>query len=177
MKESGHLRMRIALGNFFTGPGSIARSYRAGFSTTISVSETMAIRLSRSGVISNVCSCCNSDIALHMLAQDSRLREELVLNLIRSDTLSPQLTEWAQHSVSCGDRVSLRIRFSTSSSRRRLSCASICSSRACSSNMLAQDSRLREELVLNLIRSDTLSPQLTEWAQRLISAVIQTSSP
>ena len=27
---------------------------------------------------------------LHMLAQDSRLREELVLNLIRSDTLSPQ---------------------------------------------------------------------------------------
>lgn len=33
---------------------------------------------------------------LHMLAQDSRLREELVLNLIRSDSLSPQLTEWAQ---------------------------------------------------------------------------------
>ncbi|HBV40851.1 MAG TPA: carbohydrate diacid regulon transcriptional regulator CdaR, partial [Erwinia sp.] len=33
---------------------------------------------------------------LHMLAQDSRLREELVLNLIRSDTLSPALTEWAQ---------------------------------------------------------------------------------
>ncbi|WP_147195383.1 CdaR family transcriptional regulator [Pantoea sp. MBD-2R] len=33
---------------------------------------------------------------LHMLAQDSRLREELVLNLIRSDTLSPALIEWAQ---------------------------------------------------------------------------------
>lgn len=33
---------------------------------------------------------------LHMLAQDSRLREELVLNLIRSDTLSPALSEWAQ---------------------------------------------------------------------------------
>ncbi|RPE04297.1 CdaR family transcriptional regulator [Candidatus Pantoea deserta] len=33
---------------------------------------------------------------LHMLAQDSRLREELVLNLIRSETLTPQLTEWAQ---------------------------------------------------------------------------------
>ena len=33
---------------------------------------------------------------LHMLAQDSRLREELVLNLIRSDTLSPALVEWAQ---------------------------------------------------------------------------------
>ncbi|MCP1438045.1 carbohydrate diacid regulator [Erwinia persicina] len=33
---------------------------------------------------------------LHMLAQDSRLREELVLNLIRSDTLSPALNEWAQ---------------------------------------------------------------------------------
>ncbi len=30
---------------------------------------------------------------LHMLAQDSRLREELVLNLIRSDALAPQLTE------------------------------------------------------------------------------------
>ncbi|CAK6496169.1 Carbohydrate diacid regulator [Pantoea sp. Nvir] len=34
-------------------------------------------------------------------------------------------------------------------------------------NMLAQDSRLREELVLNLIRSESLTPQLTEWAQRL----------
>jgi carbohydrate diacid regulator len=33
---------------------------------------------------------------LHMLAQDSRLREELVLNLIRSDTLSPALSEWGQ---------------------------------------------------------------------------------
>ncbi|SFN16579.1 carbohydrate diacid regulator [Izhakiella capsodis] len=33
---------------------------------------------------------------LHMLAQDSRLREELVLNLIRSETPPPTLTEWAQ---------------------------------------------------------------------------------
>lgn len=33
---------------------------------------------------------------LHMLAQDSRLREELVLNLIRSETLSPALMAWAQ---------------------------------------------------------------------------------
>ncbi|GKW31022.1 CdaR family transcriptional regulator [Pectobacterium brasiliense] len=33
---------------------------------------------------------------LHMLAQDSRLREELVLNLIRTDDLSPALMEWAQ---------------------------------------------------------------------------------
>lgn len=33
---------------------------------------------------------------MHMLAQDSRLREELVLNLIRSETLSPALSEWAQ---------------------------------------------------------------------------------
>lgn len=33
--------------------------------------------------------------------------------------------------------------------------------------MLAQDSRLREELVLNLIRTDELSPSLMEWAQRL----------
>jgi len=33
---------------------------------------------------------------LHMLAQDSRLREELVLNLIRMDELSPALMEWAQ---------------------------------------------------------------------------------
>jgi carbohydrate diacid regulator len=33
---------------------------------------------------------------LHMLAQDSRLREELVLNLIRADELSPALMEWAQ---------------------------------------------------------------------------------
>ncbi|RLM30992.1 CdaR family transcriptional regulator [Brenneria salicis] len=33
---------------------------------------------------------------LHILAQDSRLREELVLNLIRTDELSPALMEWAQ---------------------------------------------------------------------------------
>lgn len=33
---------------------------------------------------------------LHILAQDSRLREELVLNLIRTDALSPALAEWAQ---------------------------------------------------------------------------------
>jgi carbohydrate diacid regulator len=33
---------------------------------------------------------------LHMLAQDSRLREELVLNLIRMEQLSPALMEWAQ---------------------------------------------------------------------------------
>ena len=33
---------------------------------------------------------------LHMLAQDSRLREELVLNLIRMDELTPALMEWAQ---------------------------------------------------------------------------------
>lgn len=33
--------------------------------------------------------------------------------------------------------------------------------------MLAQDSRLREELVLNLIRAEEVTPALTEWAQRL----------
>lgn len=33
MKQSGHLRMRVALGNFFTGPGSIARSYRTARTT------------------------------------------------------------------------------------------------------------------------------------------------
>lgn len=33
---------------------------------------------------------------LHLLAQDSRLREELVLSLIRSEVVTPQLTEWAQ---------------------------------------------------------------------------------
>ncbi len=33
---------------------------------------------------------------LHMLARDSRLREELVLNLIRSDELPSVLVEWAQ---------------------------------------------------------------------------------
>jgi carbohydrate diacid regulator len=35
MTESGHLRMRIALGNFFTGPGSIARSYRTAHTTMV----------------------------------------------------------------------------------------------------------------------------------------------
>ncbi|MBK5072000.1 CdaR family transcriptional regulator [Budviciaceae bacterium CWB-B4] len=34
-------------------------------------------------------------------------------------------------------------------------------------NMLAQDSRMREALVLNLIRSDELPTSLMEWAQRL----------
>lgn len=33
---------------------------------------------------------------LHMLAQDSRLREELVLNLIRAEEITPALIEWAQ---------------------------------------------------------------------------------
>src|SRR5471030_1343769 len=33
---------------------------------------------------------------LHMLAQDSNLREELVLNLIRVDEVTPALIEWAQ---------------------------------------------------------------------------------
>lgn len=50
--------------------------------------------------------------------------------------------------------------------------------------MLAQDSRLREELVLNLIRTDDLSPALMEWAQRLgidlnkprVAAVIEVDS-
>lgn len=34
-------------------------------------------------------------------------------------------------------------------------------------HLLAQDSRLREELVLNLIRTEEISPALMEWAQRL----------
>ena len=34
-------------------------------------------------------------------------------------------------------------------------------------NMLAQDSRMREALVLNLIRSDELPTSMVEWAQRL----------
>ncbi|MDR5019601.1 CdaR family transcriptional regulator [Yersinia rochesterensis] len=34
-------------------------------------------------------------------------------------------------------------------------------------HLLAQDSRLREELVLNLIRTEEISPALIEWAQRL----------
>lgn len=50
--------------------------------------------------------------------------------------------------------------------------------------MLAQDSRLREELVLNLIRVDELSPALMEWAQRLgidlnrprVAAVVEVDS-
>jgi carbohydrate diacid regulator len=33
--------------------------------------------------------------------------------------------------------------------------------------LLAQNSRLREELVLSLVRSDTYSPMIYEWAQRL----------
>ncbi|SUG49369.1 carbohydrate diacid transcriptional activator CdaR [Salmonella enterica subsp. arizonae] len=33
MKENGQLRFRVALGNYFTGPGSIARSYRTARTT------------------------------------------------------------------------------------------------------------------------------------------------
>ena len=51
-------------------------------------------------------------------------------------------------------------------------------------SMLAQDSRLREELVLNLIRSESLSSDQIEWAQRLgidlnlprVAAVIEIDS-
>lgn len=50
--------------------------------------------------------------------------------------------------------------------------------------MLAQDSRFREELVLNLIRTEELSPALMEWAHRLgidpnqprVAAVIEVDS-
>lgn len=50
--------------------------------------------------------------------------------------------------------------------------------------LLARDSRLREELVLHLIRSEDTSPELDEWAQRLgvnlkmprIAAVIEIDS-
>lgn len=34
-------------------------------------------------------------------------------------------------------------------------------------NLMAHDSRLREELVLNLITADNITPSLKEWAQRL----------
>lgn len=51
-------------------------------------------------------------------------------------------------------------------------------------HLLARDSRLREELVLHLIRSENPSPELEEWAQRLgvnlrqprIAAVIEIDS-
>ena len=36
--ENGRLRIRISLGNFFTGPGSIARSYRTA-KTTMAVGK------------------------------------------------------------------------------------------------------------------------------------------
>ncbi|WP_431223729.1 CdaR family transcriptional regulator [Serratia sp. L9] len=51
-------------------------------------------------------------------------------------------------------------------------------------SMLAQDSRFREELVLNLIRTEELSPALMEWAHRLgidpnqprVAAVVEVDS-
>lgn len=51
-------------------------------------------------------------------------------------------------------------------------------------SILAQDSRLREELVLNLIRTESLSTEQTDWAQRLgidlslprVAAVIEIDS-
>ena len=51
-------------------------------------------------------------------------------------------------------------------------------------HLLAQDSRFREELVLNLIRAEALSPALMEWAQRLgidpeeprVAAVVEVDS-
>ncbi|MDI5536152.1 hypothetical protein MJM28_27605, partial [Salmonella enterica subsp. enterica serovar Montevideo] len=33
---------------------------------------------------------------MHLLAQDSRLREELVMNLIQAEENTPALVEWAQ---------------------------------------------------------------------------------
>lgn len=35
MKEYGQLRFRVSLGNYFTGPGSIARSYRTAKTTMV----------------------------------------------------------------------------------------------------------------------------------------------
>lgn len=51
-------------------------------------------------------------------------------------------------------------------------------------NLLAQDSRLREELVVNLINAEELPPSLIEWAQRLgvdlnlprVAAIIEVDS-
>ncbi|MBJ3813383.1 CdaR family transcriptional regulator [Shimwellia pseudoproteus] len=51
-------------------------------------------------------------------------------------------------------------------------------------NLLAQDSRLREELVMNLIEDENNSPALAEWAQRLgidlnqprVAAVVEVDS-
>lgn len=37
--------------------------------------------------------------------------------------------------------------------------------------LLAQDSRLREELVMNLIQAEENTPALTEWAQRLLTSI------
>ncbi len=45
MKEYGQLRFRVSLGNYFTGPGSIARSYRTA-KTTMVVGETADARKS-----------------------------------------------------------------------------------------------------------------------------------
>ena len=51
-------------------------------------------------------------------------------------------------------------------------------------HLLAQDSRLREELVMNLIQAEENTPALTEWAQRLgidlnqprVAAVVEVDS-
>ena len=40
MKEYGQLRFRVSLGNYFTGPGSIARSYRTAKTTMVVGKQT-----------------------------------------------------------------------------------------------------------------------------------------
>ena len=140
---------------------------------------------------------------MHLLAQDSRLREELVMNLIQAEEHTPALSEWAQrlgidlnqprvvdiddavakhlHGVRQGINLPLRLEgeivgviglTGDPESLRKygeLVCmtAEMMLEQSRLMHLLAQDSRLREELVMNLIQAEEHTPALSEWAQRL----------
>ncbi|CNH37023.1 Uncharacterised protein [Yersinia massiliensis] len=132
--------------------------FSAGLSTTISVRETIAIRLLRSGVVSKVWSSCNSDIALSTLSWP--LSTSTTATTRGSLISTPRR---CAHSMSAGEISSVRIKFSTSSSRKRLSCASKCTNRACS--------------IIISAAMHTSSPYWRNWPGLPVKPITPTISP
>ncbi|WP_409558212.1 CdaR family transcriptional regulator [Escherichia coli] len=83
---------------------------------------------------------------MHLLAQDSRLREELVMNLIQAEENTPALTEWAQ-------RLGIDL-----NQPRVVAIVEV------DSGQLGVDSAMAE---LQQLQNALTTPALTEWAQRL----------
>ncbi|PPS57997.1 hypothetical protein CRX72_09585 [Pantoea sp. BRM17] len=177
------VRMRIALGNYFPGPGGIARSWRTA-RTTMSVGKqrmpeqrsffyqdlVLPVLLDSLRGGWQASELLGVDSAMSELQQLQTLlttpdRDNLIaiVSLTEMVVLKPALNAHGRY-----DHDDHRRRVDQLLQRMKESVtAEMMLEQARLLHLLAQDSRLREELVLNLIRSDTLSPTLNEWAQRL----------